>query len=93
MKVLCTICARGGSKGIRVNLRLVAGKPLLAHTIELAVQFDLFDAVAEFRLFDYRSRQVMELGLSRDRDLSSDRAGKYLFQSNIVAVASILRYF
>lgn len=37
MSVLAIIPARGGSKGIpRKNLRLLAGKPLIAHTIETA---------------------------------------------------------
>jgi len=35
MSVLAIIPARGGSKGILLkNLRLLAGKPLIAHTIE-----------------------------------------------------------
>ena len=39
MNVLAIIPARGGSKGIpRKNLRLLAGKPLIAHTIERARQ-------------------------------------------------------
>ena len=39
MNVLAIIPARGGSKGIpRENLRLLAGKPLIAHTIERARQ-------------------------------------------------------
>src|SRR4030095_2662146 len=37
MEVLAIISARGGSKGIlRKNVRLLAGKPLIAHTIEQA---------------------------------------------------------
>ncbi|CDL00628.1 Post-translational flagellin modification protein B [Magnetospirillum gryphiswaldense MSR-1 v2] len=37
MKRLCTICARGGSKGLpSKNIRLLEGKPLIAHTIEQA---------------------------------------------------------
>ena len=37
MEVLAIIPARGGSKGIlRKNVRLLAGKPLIAHTIEQA---------------------------------------------------------
>ncbi|WP_430393534.1 cytidylyltransferase domain-containing protein, partial [Campylobacter concisus] len=32
--VLCTICARGGSKGVKgKNVRELCGKPLIAHTI------------------------------------------------------------
>src|SRR6185437_14870756 len=47
MKRICTICARGGSKGVpNKNLRVVAGKPLLVHTIEHAVAAGLFDVVA-----------------------------------------------
>ena len=37
MTVLAIIPARGGSKGVpRKNVRLLAGKPLLAHTVEAA---------------------------------------------------------
>lgn len=37
--VLAIIPARGGSKGVpRKNIRLVGGKPLLAHTVETAIQ-------------------------------------------------------
>jgi CMP-N-acetylneuraminic acid synthetase len=39
--VLCTICARGGSKGVpRKNVRHVGGKPLLVHSIEHALEWD-----------------------------------------------------
>ncbi|NDE20862.1 MAG: acylneuraminate cytidylyltransferase family protein, partial [Actinobacteria bacterium] len=32
MTILATICARGGSKGVpRKNIRMIAGKPLIAH--------------------------------------------------------------
>ena len=40
MKVLVTICARGGSKGIPgKNIKLLDGKPLIYYTIEIAKQF------------------------------------------------------
>ena len=40
-QVLATVPARGGSKGIpRKNVRLLAGKPLIAHTIEQALLVD-----------------------------------------------------
>lgn len=40
-EVLCTICARGGSKGVpRKNVRAVGGKPLIAHTIEHGLNWD-----------------------------------------------------
>ncbi|MGD9923371.1 MAG: acylneuraminate cytidylyltransferase family protein [Pseudorhodoplanes sp.] len=47
MNHLCTICARGGSKGVPgKNLRPVLGKPLIAYTIDQARQSGLFAAIA-----------------------------------------------
>lgn len=44
--MLCVIPARGGSKRLpRKNLRVLAGKPLIAHTIEAARQSGLFESV------------------------------------------------
>ncbi|GAB4169443.1 MAG: acylneuraminate cytidylyltransferase family protein [Thalassobaculales bacterium] len=44
---LCTICARGGSKGVPgKNLRVIAGRPLLAHSILQAQATGLFDLIA-----------------------------------------------
>ena len=45
-QMLCTIPARGGSKRLpRKNLRALAGKPLIAYTIEVARQSGLFEIV------------------------------------------------
>ncbi len=44
---LCTICARGGSKGVKnKNVRELLGKPLIAHTLETAKGVGIFDAIA-----------------------------------------------
>ena len=46
MKPICFIGARGGSKGVpRKNIRLLAGKPLIAHTIESALNSKIFSHV------------------------------------------------
>jgi CMP-N-acetylneuraminic acid synthetase len=46
MKSICFIPARGGSKGIpKKNIRLLGDKPLIAHTIESALDSRLFDRV------------------------------------------------
>lgn len=46
MKPVCFIGARGGSKGVKnKNIRIIAGKPLLAHTIEKAIKSKLFSHV------------------------------------------------
>ena len=43
---LCTICMRGGSKGVpNKNLRKLHGKPLMAYTIGQALESGLFDHV------------------------------------------------
>jgi CMP-N-acetylneuraminic acid synthetase/ubiquinone/menaquinone biosynthesis C-methylase UbiE len=45
-KILCTIYARGGSKGIPgKNKAIVAGKPLIAYTLEAAKECDYFDDI------------------------------------------------
>ncbi|WDL95140.1 acylneuraminate cytidylyltransferase family protein [Alicyclobacillus sp. ALC3] len=47
MKRLCTICARGGSKGVTgKNVRELGGTPLIAHSILQARASRLFDAIA-----------------------------------------------
>lgn len=47
MTRLCTICARGGSKGVpNKNVRLLMGKPLIVHTLDQARDSNLFDAIA-----------------------------------------------
>lgn len=46
MKPICFIGARGGSKGVpRKNIRPINGKPLIAYTIESALDSDLFSSV------------------------------------------------
>ena len=46
MNSICFIGARGGSKGVpQKNIRLLGGKPLIAHTIESALDSNCFDSV------------------------------------------------
>lgn len=45
-RILATICARGGSKGIpNKNIRLLLGKPLIAYTIECALACPVFGRI------------------------------------------------
>lgn len=47
MTRICTICARGGSKGVKnKNIRLLLGKPLIVHTILQARSSKLFDCLS-----------------------------------------------
>ena len=46
MKPICLIAARGGSKGVpKKNIRKLAGKPLIAYTIEKALDSNIFSSV------------------------------------------------
>lgn len=46
MKPICIIAARGGSKGVKnKNSRIIAGKPLIAHTIKKAIDSKIFQHV------------------------------------------------
>jgi CMP-N-acetylneuraminic acid synthetase len=45
-KVLCFILARGGSKGVpRKNILLISGKPLVAHSIDVAKKVKYIDKI------------------------------------------------
>lgn len=47
MRRLCSICARGGSKGLPgKNVRPLLGRPLIAHSIEQAKASGLFERIA-----------------------------------------------
>ncbi len=81
MKRLCTICARGGSKGVPgKNVRLLAGRPLIAWTVLQAKATGLFDRIcvssdsADIRAAALAAGadQVVE----RPLDLASDTAAK-----------------
>jgi len=44
--ILCTICARGGSKGVnKKNISLINRKPLIAYSIESAIKSQAFEEV------------------------------------------------
>ena len=45
-KILCTICARGGSKGLKnKNIKKINGKELIYHTIDLAKKIKHFSYI------------------------------------------------
>ena len=44
--ILCTICMRGGSQGLKnKNLKLINGKPLMYYTITQAIKSKIFDKI------------------------------------------------
>ena len=81
VKILCTICARGGSKGVKgKNLRLVLGKPLIAHTIKTAIDSQIFTDIAissdSSEILDSGIRNGGTLAIKRPDDLADDYSGK-----------------
>ncbi len=81
VNVLCTICARGGSKGVKnKNIKLLNGKPLIAYTIEQAKQSGLFQHIVISTDSDLIADTALEYGaevfFKRSDEMASDTAGK-----------------
>jgi len=80
-KILCTICARGGSKGVKnKNIKLINDKPLIAYTIEQAMQSQLFEYVVvstdSDEIASVSKKYGAEIFFKRSQDMASDTAGK-----------------
>lgn len=79
--VLCTICARGGSKGVKnKNIKELNGKPLIAYTIEQAKASRLFNHIVISTDSDHIANIAKEYGaevfFKRTPEMASDTAGK-----------------
>lgn len=83
MKILITLCARGGSKGIPgKNIRMLAGKPLIGYSIDIATQLSMeMDVDVALSTDSKEIREVaFKFGIAseylRPEFLASDTAGK-----------------
>lgn len=79
--ILCTICARGGSKGVPgKNIRPLMGRPLIAHSVAQAKATGLFAAVAvssdSERILEAAAEAGADLLIRRPDELATDAAGK-----------------
>ena len=81
MSRICTICARGGSKGVKnKNVKLILGKPLIAHSILQAKTSGLFDVIA----VSSDSQEILQAArdygadffIKRPAELATDTAAK-----------------
>ena len=81
MKILGTICARGGSKGIKnKNIRMLLGKPLIAHSIETLKAWGEADRI----VCSTDSQEIQKIArdygaeapFTRPKELATDTAGK-----------------
>jgi len=80
MKPICFIGARGGSKGVpRKNIRLLAGKPLIAYTIESALNSKIFSHVVvsteDKEIAKVAKKFGAEVPFMRPKKLSTSSAG------------------
>lgn len=80
-EILCTICARGGSKGVPdKNIREVGGKPLVGHAVSDAKRWERETDVVVSTDDDRIATVGEEFGASvpfrRPAELASDSAGK-----------------
>ena len=81
MKKICTICARGGSQGVKnKNIIPLCGKPLIAHTILQAKETGLFDVIAVSSDSKTIRDVALEWGadevIERPAELATSTAGK-----------------
>lgn len=81
MSLFCTICARGGSKGVAgKNVRDLLGKPVLAWSIEQARESGLFDAIAfssdSDALLDAALQAGADIAVKRPDEMATDTAPK-----------------
>jgi N-acylneuraminate cytidylyltransferase/CMP-N,N'-diacetyllegionaminic acid synthase len=81
MKRICTICARGGSKGVSgKNIRDMAGKPLIAYSILQAKSSGLFEKIAvssdSRTILDAAQEWGADCLIERPVELATDNSSK-----------------
>lgn len=80
-KVLCTICARGGSKGVKnKNIKMINGEPLISYTIKQAKESGLFEHIVlstdSDLIAEIAEKYGAEVFFRRSVEMASDTAGK-----------------
>jgi len=78
---ICSICARGGSKGVPgKNIRLLLGKPLIVHSIEQASRSGLFETIAvsseSDEILEIAGRAGVQHLIKRPYAMATDQAAK-----------------
>lgn len=81
MNILCTICVRGGSKGLKnKNIKLIKNKPLVKYTIDHAIKSKLFNCT----VLSSDSKKILNIGkksgvkelILRPKNLAKDNSPK-----------------
>ena len=81
MNILCTICARKGSKGLKnKNFLKIYNKKLIFYSIDQAKKVKNIDDIVISTDLEISKKELKKINLEiffkRNKDLSSDRAGK-----------------
>lgn len=89
MNILGTICARGGSKGVKnKNIRDLAGKPLIAHTVEYFKQWGKADKIVcstdSEKIAEIAKKYGAEIPCMRPKELAADDTFKLDVLKHIV---------
>ena len=85
-KILCTICARGGSKGIPgKNKKIILGEPLIAYTIKVAKECDYFDDY----IISTDDKDIIKIADTYNITAPFKRP-KYLCKSNVSRIEAII---
>ncbi len=89
-RVIATICARGGSKGLPgKNLRPLSGKPLIVHTIEHALACrgieGVFVTTDDARIAEVAQRAGAQVPYLRPAELATDEAPKLPAIEHLIA--------
>lgn len=92
-ETIAFIFARGGSKGVlRKNLRLLAGKPLIAHAIDVAHACASIDRVVvssdDAEIVEVASKHGAETPFVRPPELAADDSPEWLAWQHAVASVS-----
>jgi N-acylneuraminate cytidylyltransferase len=90
MSMIATICARGGSKGLRrKNVLMFGGKPLIAHSIEHALACSSIDGVYvstdDEEIAEVARRYGAQVPYRRPAELATDAAAKIPVIEHLVA--------
>lgn len=81
MSILCTICARGGSKGVKnKNLKKILKYPLIVYTINVAIKSKLFDKIVlstdSIEIMNICKKYNIEIFFKRPKSLSLNHINK-----------------
>ena len=94
MSIICTICARGGSKGVpNKNIKKMLEKPLIKYSIDQALESNIFETV----VVSTDSEEIAEIAIEsgaeawflRPKSLSTDNSAKIPVIKHALEMAEI----